>query len=198
MFTTGVATAFTPEYWSFSILRLLVGIAAAGGITVGFVICKLCYTVQTFNSCTSRPVGACEKVASDLELGGGFRRVLRFPPPVTTGLSRISCNTADKVMKIEIPIAARADVRQCMVVHTPMDNMSKNKPSTYMTHVACESKMRSVVRLSMHPHSANWVVIKRAVVYYPRDAYTFSGGIKCWHCIFILESHNTGKSLVRE
>ena len=29
--------------------------------------------------------GACEKVASDLELGGGFRRVLRFPAPVTTG-----------------------------------------------------------------------------------------------------------------
>ena len=27
---------------------------------------------------------ACEKVASDLGLGGGFRRVLRFPPPHTT------------------------------------------------------------------------------------------------------------------
>ena len=28
---------------------------------------------------------ACEKVASDLGLGCGFRRVLRFPLPVTTG-----------------------------------------------------------------------------------------------------------------
>ena len=28
---------------------------------------------------------ACEKVASDLELGGGFRQVLRFPPLLTTG-----------------------------------------------------------------------------------------------------------------
>ena len=28
------------------------------------------------------PPGACEKVASDLGLGGGFRRVLRFPPPI--------------------------------------------------------------------------------------------------------------------
>ena len=28
------------------------------------------------------PPGTCEKVASDLRLGGGFRR---FPPPVTTG-----------------------------------------------------------------------------------------------------------------
>ena len=27
----------------------------------------------------------CEKVASDLRLGSGFRGVLRFPPPVTTG-----------------------------------------------------------------------------------------------------------------
>ena len=26
---------------------------------------------------------ACEKVASDLGLGGGFRRVLRFPPLLT-------------------------------------------------------------------------------------------------------------------
>ena len=30
------------------------------------------------------PTGACEKVATDLGLGGGFRRGLRFPPPVTT------------------------------------------------------------------------------------------------------------------
>ena len=31
------------------------------------------------------PTWACEKVASDLGLGGGFRRVLRFRPPYTTG-----------------------------------------------------------------------------------------------------------------
>ena len=35
---------------------------------------------------------ACEKVASELGLGGGFRRVLRFPPQLTTGQSRISHN----------------------------------------------------------------------------------------------------------
>ena len=29
--------------------------------------------------------GACEKVESDLVLGGGFRQVFRFPPPVTAG-----------------------------------------------------------------------------------------------------------------
>ena len=28
---------------------------------------------------------ACEKVASDLGLGSGFRRVIRFPPLLTTG-----------------------------------------------------------------------------------------------------------------
>ena len=28
---------------------------------------------------------ACEKVVSDLGLGGGFHRVLRFPPLLTTG-----------------------------------------------------------------------------------------------------------------
>ena len=31
------------------------------------------------------PPWACEKVASDFMLGSGFRRVLRFPPPNTTG-----------------------------------------------------------------------------------------------------------------
>ena len=36
------------------------------------------------------PTWACEKVASDLGLGGGFRRVLRFPPPHTTGWSQTS------------------------------------------------------------------------------------------------------------
>ena len=30
---------------------------------------------------------ACVKVASDLGLGGGFCRLLRFPPPVKTGRS---------------------------------------------------------------------------------------------------------------
>ena len=38
------------------------------------------------------PVWACEKVASDLESAGGFRRVLRFPPLLKTGQSRISHN----------------------------------------------------------------------------------------------------------
>ena len=31
------------------------------------------------------PASACEKVASDLGLGGGFHGVLRFPPLLTTG-----------------------------------------------------------------------------------------------------------------
>ena len=31
------------------------------------------------------PLTACEIVANDFGLGGDFRRVLRFPLPVTTG-----------------------------------------------------------------------------------------------------------------
>ena len=45
---------------------------------------------------------------------------------------------------------SQPDVCQYLVVQSPMDNMSKNKPSTSMTHVACKSKLRSVVR-SGHP-----------------------------------------------
>ena len=33
----------------------------------------------------SWPPGVCGKVASDIGLGGGFRRVLQFLPLVTTG-----------------------------------------------------------------------------------------------------------------
>ena len=40
----------------------------------------------------------------------------------------------------------------------PWITCRKNKPSTSMTHVACESKLR-------HPCTGNWA-IKRAVVYY--------------------------------
>ena len=43
------------------------------------------------------------------------------------------------------------------------------------THVASESKLRSVVRSSMHLYRVNLVAIGRLVVY---CAHTFSAGIK--------------------
>ena len=51
-----------------------------------------------------------------------------------------------------------------------------------MTHEACESKLRSVVRSSMHLCPGNWVAILRAVVYYAWAAHAFSAGIKYRHC----------------
>ena len=51
-----------------------------------------------------------------------------------------------------------------------------------MTHVACRSKLRSVVRSSMHLCPGTWMAIERAVVYYARAAHAFSAGIKCRHC----------------
>ena len=68
---------------------------------------------------------------------------------------------------------------------SPMANMSKNKPNILMTHEACESKLRSVVRSSMHPYPGNRVAIGRAVVYYAWAAREFSAGIKCRHCISV-------------
>ena len=38
-----------------------------------------------------------------------------------------------------------------------------------MTNVASESKLRSGVRLFMHPCTGNWVAIGHAVVYYARQ-----------------------------
>ena len=51
-----------------------------------------------------------------------------------------------------------------------------------MTHEARESKLRSVVRSSMHTYPGNRVAIGRAVVYYAWVAREFSAGIKCRHC----------------
>ena len=68
------------------------------------------------------------------------------------------------------------DFLQYQVVQNPMDSMSK---STSMTNVACESKLRSVVRSSVHPCPGKWVAIRREVVYYVN---AFSAGIKCRHC----------------
>ena len=45
-----------------------------------------------------------------------------------------------------------------------------------MTHVACESKLRSVVGSSMHPRQG--VATGRAVVYHAQMAHAFSAGIK--------------------
>ena len=49
--------------------------------------------------------GACEKVASNFGQGVGFRRGLRFHPPLKTGWSRLSRNVAEKVTKIKIQIS---------------------------------------------------------------------------------------------
>ena len=49
----------------------------------------------------------------------------------------------------------RPDVCQGLVVQTPIDNMSNNKMHTLMTHLGCESKLRPVVRSSLHPCSGN-------------------------------------------
>ena len=60
---------------------------------------------------------------------------------------------------------SRSDVCQCLVVQTPRNNMSKNKPNTSMIHAVIQSKQRSVVRSSM---LRDLVAIGRAVVYYAR------------------------------
>ena len=57
----------------------------------------------------------------------------------------------------------------------------KNMLSTPINHVACESKLRPVVRSSMHPCLRNRVAIRLAVVYYARAAHAFSAGIICRH-----------------
>ena len=46
---------------------------------------------------------------------------------------------------------SRPDVCQCLVVRTPMYNTSRNTSNTLMKHVACKSKLGSVVRSYIRP-----------------------------------------------
>ena len=55
----------------------------------------------------------------------------------------------------------------------------KNKPSTPMNHVTCKSKLRSVVRSSIHTCPGNWAVIGRVVVYLCPGCPC----ITCKHCM---------------
>ena len=82
----------------------------------------------------------------------------------------------------------RPDVYHCLVVQTPLDKLSKNKPSTSTTHVACKSKLLSFVRsyMYMHPCLGNWVAIGRVVVYI--TVLIFSAGIKCRQYMLTVEA----------
>ena len=72
---------------------------------------------------------------------------------------------------------SRPDVCQCQPVQKTINNMSENKPGTPVTNVAYESKLRSVVRSSMHP----WQTGVRSCIT-PGLPRLFSAGIKCRHC----------------
>ena len=57
--------------------------------------------------------------------------------------------------------------------------------------VACDPKLRLIVRSFMHPCPGNWVAIGRAVVYYARADQAFSAGIKCRHCSLQNKCHDS-------
>ena len=76
---------------------------------------------------------------------------------------------------------SRPDVRQCLVVQTPNNNKSWNKPITSMTKHTFASI--SYVQLLNHPCPENWVAIGHAVVYYARVAHAYSAEIKNRYCI---------------
>ena len=52
---------------------------------------------------------------------------------------------------------SRPDVRQYLVVQTPMDNINKNKPSTSMTHGAWESNVCMYVCMYVCMHLCMYV-----------------------------------------
>ena len=59
-----------------------------------------------------------------------------------------------------------------------------------MIHVAFKSKLRPVMRPSVHPRPGYGVAIGRAVVYYARAARAFDAGIKCRLCNCVAKIDN--------
>ena len=82
---------------------------------------------------------------------------------------------------------SRPDVCQCLVVWKAMLRCQENNLNISMTHVACESKLRPVIRSSIHPSQGNWVSIEHTVVFYAQAAQAFSAGIKCRHCTWVID-----------
>ena len=77
----------------------------------------------------------------------------------------------------------RPAVCQCLVVQTLIEKVLKISKAHLMTQVRWNSKLRSVVRSSMHQCPGNWVAIGTVVMYYARAVQVFSAGIKCRHSI---------------
>ena len=50
---------------------------------------------------------------------------------------------------------SRPAVCQCLVVQKAMLRCQENNPNTSMTHIACESKLGSIIRSSIHPCQGN-------------------------------------------
>ena len=78
----------------------------------------------------------------------------------------------------------RPDVRQCLVVLTHIENMSKYTPGTSM-------KLLSVVRSFMHICPENWAAIGCAVVYYAPAAHAFSAELNVWTVPLVLYAAHT-------
>ena len=139
---------------------------------------------STLNSCTSRS-DVCQSLVVNIPMDNmsknkaGASTIMPRKQGCNRAHGRILCRAAPHLVQkpnagtvydsLTATVQAfnsctsRPDVSQCVVIHIPVDNMSKNKPSTSMTQVACESNLRSVIRSSMHPCRGNWVAIRRAV-----------------------------------
>ena len=117
------------------------------GITAEPVIEHQTYLRRSYRALLSNPLVCSSETLQSLP----------FVPGETT--SYLTVQTFDSC-------TSRPDACKCPVVKTPMHDMSKkNMPCTSMPHVACKSKLRSVVRSSTHRWLGNWVAIERLVVH---------------------------------
>ena len=90
-----------------------------------------------------------------------------------------ACTHTDTQTNIFNSCTSQPDTCLCM------DNTLENKASSLLLHVAYGSKLRSVVRSSMHPCQENWVAIGLTDMYNALAAHAFSARNKCWQCTYI-------------
>ena len=97
-------------------------------------------------------------------------------------MRELNVNTAHPQYRHLIPAPVDRTSASDWLFKHPWIICRENKPNSTMTHVDLESKLRSVLRSSIHPCQENWLAFGCAVVYYARVVLAFSGGIECRHC----------------
>ena len=132
-----------------SVMNSLYGIWKMDSLWSGFLLWQFTYSRRVYVKWSYRIWWLGKRKSASLE----SQEFIHLPERIKNEPSNEACgiNTRGRWHTVQTfnSCTIRPDVCQSLAVQRPIDNMSNNRPSTPMTHVACESKLLSFVRSSM-------------------------------------------------